>query len=296
MALTLSEWEKLSNDVLLQGVVETIVKDSPTLQVLPFIDIVGNGLTYNVENALMAAAWHAPGDAWAGADENLPLGAQKTATLTILGGDADVDRFIQQTRSNIQDIEAATVELKAKALRHAWEDCFINGDGLNNKFEGIDKLCQTSAQTVDGAGNALNLDQIDELVDLVKGGKPNILLMSRRTRRDLNKLMRATGSGVEVGQDEFGNFVEYYDGIRVGINDWISDTQEYGASSVYSSIFAFQVGEGGLCGCHNGGIQVEHIGALEGKDATRIRLKWYVSLCLFSTVKAARYTAIAKIA
>lgn len=47
MALTLVEASKLSNDMLLQGVVETIVKDSPILQRLPFIEIVGNGLTYN---------------------------------------------------------------------------------------------------------------------------------------------------------------------------------------------------------------------------------------------------------
>ena len=52
MALTLTEASKLSNDMLLQGVVETIVKDSPVLQEMPFIEITGNGLTYNQENTL----------------------------------------------------------------------------------------------------------------------------------------------------------------------------------------------------------------------------------------------------
>jgi len=47
MALSLAEGAKLSNDMLLEGVVETIVKDSSVLQYLPFIEIVGNGLTYN---------------------------------------------------------------------------------------------------------------------------------------------------------------------------------------------------------------------------------------------------------
>jgi hypothetical protein len=47
MALTLEEASKLSNDILLQGVVETIIKDSPVLQVMPFIEVAGNGLTYN---------------------------------------------------------------------------------------------------------------------------------------------------------------------------------------------------------------------------------------------------------
>ena len=46
MALTLAEASKLSNDVLAQGVIETVVKDSPVLQKMPFIEITGNGLTY----------------------------------------------------------------------------------------------------------------------------------------------------------------------------------------------------------------------------------------------------------
>ena len=46
MSMNLVEAEKLSNDVLLQGVIETIIKDSPILQLLPFIQIVGNGLSY----------------------------------------------------------------------------------------------------------------------------------------------------------------------------------------------------------------------------------------------------------
>ncbi len=47
MALTLTEAAKLSNDLLLAGVIETIVKESPVLQALPFVEITGNGLTYN---------------------------------------------------------------------------------------------------------------------------------------------------------------------------------------------------------------------------------------------------------
>jgi hypothetical protein len=54
MALTLDEAAKLSNDMLLQGVVETIVKDSPVLRQMPFIEIVGNVLTYNQEKTLPA--------------------------------------------------------------------------------------------------------------------------------------------------------------------------------------------------------------------------------------------------
>ena len=56
-ALTLTEGAKLTNDVLLEGVIETVVSESPILQRLPFIEIVGNGLTYNRENAAATAAF-----------------------------------------------------------------------------------------------------------------------------------------------------------------------------------------------------------------------------------------------
>ena len=41
MALTLAEGAKLSNDVLQRGVIETVINDSPVLQRLPFVEIVG---------------------------------------------------------------------------------------------------------------------------------------------------------------------------------------------------------------------------------------------------------------
>jgi len=54
-----------------------------------------------------------------------------------------------------------------------------------------------------------------------------------------------------------------------------------------------QTGEGGLCGLTAPGhLTVEPIGSLETKDATRNRIKWYVSLALFSSVKAAALIGI----
>ncbi|MCJ7664485.1 MAG: hypothetical protein MUO24_09635, partial [Desulfobacterales bacterium] len=78
MALTLTEASKLSNDLLMQGVVETIVKDSPVLQKLPFIEIVGNGLTYNRENTLPSIDFYDVGDTWT---ESTPTFTQLTANL-----------------------------------------------------------------------------------------------------------------------------------------------------------------------------------------------------------------------
>ena len=101
MALTLTEASKLSNDMLLQGVVETIIKDSPVLRELPFIEIVGNGLTYNQEKTLPTIDFYDVGDTW---PESTPTFEQITANLKIMGGYGEVDNFLKATCSNIQDL------------------------------------------------------------------------------------------------------------------------------------------------------------------------------------------------
>jgi hypothetical protein len=129
--------------MLLQGVVETIVKDSPVLKQLPFIEIVGNVLTYNQEKTLPTIDFYNVGDPWT---ESTPTFEQKTASLKIMGGDADVDNFLKATRSNIQDLETAVVELKAKALKDKFEENFIYGDasGGSKEFDGLRKLIDTT--------------------------------------------------------------------------------------------------------------------------------------------------------
>ena len=299
MDLTLAEASKLSNDMLLQGVVETVVKDSPILQQLPFIEIVGNGLTYNQENALPSIDFYDVGDTWA---ESTPTFEQKTANLKIVGGDADVDNFLKATRSNVQDLESAIIELKAKALKQKFDEIFIYGDSVTNskEFDGLRLLIDTTSAgdqviAMGATGATLTLDKLDELIDAVKGGKPDMLLMSRRSRRKINTLVRAAGGMMDADRDSWGNFIQLWDGIPIGVNDWILDThvvtdslESATTGGDCSTIYAIQFGEGALCGLTSPGfLQVEPIGPLENKDASRTRVKWYCSLALFSSVKAA---------
>jgi hypothetical protein len=299
MALTLAEAAKLSNDMLMQGVVETIVKDSPVLQRLPFIEIVGNGLTYNQEKTLPNIDFYDVGDTWA---ESTPTFEQLTANLKIMGGDADVDNFLKSTRSNIQDLETAVIEMKAKALRSKFEEIFIYGNAAVNakQFDGLKKLINTATAgsqvvSMSDTGAALTLAKLDEIIDAVKGGKPDMLLMSRRSRRKLNALVRTGSSMLVTERDAFGNFISLWDGVPIGVTDWILDTHVVAggvetatAGGTCSTIYAVQFGEGALCGLTGPGhLQVEQVGALETKDASRTRVKWYVSLALFSSIKAA---------
>lgn len=293
MALTLAEAAKLSNDIVLQGVIETIILDSPVLQALPFIEITGNGLTYNRENTNPAATFFDVGDTWS---EGTPTFTQITASLKIVGGDADIDNYLLTTRSNIQDLQAAVIRLRAKAVQQKFEDTFVNGDtGVDAKsFDGIEKLTTGGQSTSMGVNGAtLTLAKLDEVIDLVKGGPPTMLLMSKRTRRSLNGLARTAGSFLQTDRNEFGQMVQFYDGVPVGVSDFVSDTKTVGSSSDCSTVYALQMGEGALAGITApGGLQVETIGSLETKDATRTRVKWYVTMALFNTLKVAKLIGV----
>ena len=294
MALTLTESAKLSQDMLLTGVIETIVKDSPVLQAIPFIEVVGNGLTYNQEKTLPSVSFYDPGDAW---NESTPTFTQVTANLKILGGDADVDNFVKATRSNLQDLEATVVALKAKATQQKFDATFIDGDSDadSKAFDGIDKLTAASQTVSMGTNGAtLTLDKLDETIDKVRGGKPDMLVMSRRSRRKLTALGRAAGSGVVVAdRNDFGMMTDYYDGVPVGVSDFVSDAKTVGSNSDCSTVYAVQWGEGAVAGLTApGGMQAERVGSLETKDATRVRVKWYVAIAVFNSLKLAKLTGV----
>jgi hypothetical protein len=355
MSITLTEANKLATDILLKGIIETIVKDSPILEKLPFIQITGNSLKYNREKTLPTAAWYAPvTGTWAASP---PTFEQCAASLCVLGVDADVDNFLKATRSNVQDLEAACIELAAKAVRQEFENVFLNGDTGSdaNQYDGLYKTLKgtawqashayvlgdvvvpaaglengfryecTTAGTSGGSaptwptteggtvadgtvtwtcrlgnhlgsganGATLSLASLDKLIDLVRGGKPDLLLMSRRSRRKIVNLARAAGTNLLIGEGKLGEVVEYYNGIPVAISDWVKDNYTVGTSSDCSAIFAFQMGEGAVCGLTSPDmLQIERLGSLETKDASRTRIKWYVSMADFSIVKAAMLTGV----
>jgi len=319
MANTLVEYEYLDSTPVKKGIMQTVIKESPFLGgYLPFIEINGNALAYNLENVMATASFYSVGDTWA---ESAGTWAQRTAALTVLGGDADADKFIQATRKN-QDVEALVIEAKAKAVAHAFELNMIMGrtttDDAEKQFKGLMRLiaeCETSSTTdLDGVNNtqvipasassgALTIDLMDQLIDAVKP-RCDALIMSRRMRRKLQSLARAAGNNLTVAQGKLGEFVTLYGEIPVFVNDWVPDNLQDGSSSVLaiasyeqsttrasgydnSAIFAVHFGEDGLCGLHNGGIQHEVVGTSHTTDAMKHRIKFYCGLALFSTKAAA---------
>ncbi|MCS7003055.1 MAG: phage major capsid protein, partial [Dehalococcoidia bacterium] len=227
MPLTLADAARLSNDTLRAGVMETFVRESPVLRWMPFIEVLGNGLTYNRENAMATAAFFDVGETWT---EDAPTFTQLTATLRILGGDADVDNFLARTRSNYQDLVATVIELKAKAVAHEFESTFIYGNEVVNpkQFDGLHRTIPTMQRIHVGSGATpapLSLTRLDELIDLIRPGKPDLLIMSRRTRRLLAKFSRSASGPFMPTVDEDGQMIDRYQGLPVAVSDCVTDTE-----------------------------------------------------------------------
>lgn len=315
MAMTLVEAAKLTTDVVLKGVIETMLTESEILQKLPFIDIVGNGLTYNQELTLPDAGFYGPNDEWV---ESTPTFRQATATLCILGGDADVDEFLRKTRSNIQDLKAIVTEQKSKAVARKFDDKFIYGLNSTNpkEFNGLRYLVGVQAiptsdapdsgtyQIVHAATSAVEVAgsilKLRALIRKIKPGKPDYLIMNTVQRDHLSAYAERNYSPIRYTPAEFGKQVMTFDSIPILIDDWVTQTETYDGSGVYSvktggtgtSIYAIKFGEKNLAGCQNGGIDVKDLGDLETKDASRVRIKWYVSMALFNMLSAAVYDGI----
>ena len=178
MALSLAQAAATSRNQLAAGVMKTLVPTSFILDRLNFETIQGNAYQYFLDSALPGAEFRAVNSSYAESTGSL---TSATEGLVILGGDADVDRYLQLTRSDLLDQRATQVEMKARAIAHKFNDTFINGNtGVDaNSFNGL-KTRLTGGQVISSGTNgaAINTDSttrqtfFDQLDSLI-GAVPN---------------------------------------------------------------------------------------------------------------------------
>ncbi|MFJ1935965.1 major capsid protein [Kitasatospora sp. NPDC088160] len=203
MALTLAESAKLSTEDLQRGVIETFVQESPILDRLPLISTEGTAYRYNEEFELPGVSFRAVNEAY---PESVGAVSSRIETLAILGGDSDVDKFLVQTRGNINDQRAIQETLKIKAASLHFSDQFFNGDTAVNP-KGLDGLRKRliGRQVLDakGAGPVANgydfFDALDALTGKVRGisGQNGALYMNAAILAKIRSGFRRLG-GAEL--------------------------------------------------------------------------------------------------
>jgi hypothetical protein len=287
---TLAEGNKYSQTELVKPVIDRLVKDSEVLRLLPFMELLGNSETYNTITTRSGAQFYNVGDTWV---ESTPVMTQATVTLTVLGGDADVDNFLSTTRSNKIDLVATVLEDKTVAVQETFLDNFYYGTGTAPAFSGLQVLvANTTYNTVhagSSTGTALSIAKLREAIDLLTKrwrGEPHVMLVSKLMRRRLATYMDSIGEKFPSLMTSWGSYPESFDGIPIVADDLILNT-ETAASGAYTAktgstcttIFMPAFHELAVLGRQaTSGLIVEPLGTLETKDAKRWRIKWYVGL------------------
>ena len=322
---TLTQYEYLDRDMILRGVVNWLVKESPLIGALPMKPIQGNALKYNVSLALPTASWLTVGDQ---ISESTGTFEQRSTDIYTLIQNAYTDKS-QIALNATQNPEAIDAALAAQAMAHEFEKTLIIGqtsvDSTTKQFKGLLRILaeleSTSTTDLDAINNdqviagttstgALTLAAMDELIDQIKPGKPDMLLMSRRSRRKLNTLSRASGTGQLFLDDasKFGVKMEHYDGIPIYVSDWVLDNYIEGSSSVQAistydfdaaavagtnentMIFAMQLGDDKVTGLHAGEMKHEREEVVEDYNAILNRYVWYCGLACFKKYSLAVMT------
>lgn len=311
MAVTLAQAAILSQDQLSKAIHEMFVQESPVLDRLPLMQIAGNAYAYDVEATLPGVAFRGVNEAYV---ESTGTFNQLTEKLVILGGDADVDRFIQQTRSNVFDQRAEQDKLKVKAMSYKFSDSFINGDvTVDTKgFDGLKKRL-TGSQVIDTATNGAPVlgnggadthgffDKLDEL--LAACPNADALYMNRQVRSKVISAGRRIGGVDMVKEDMTGKRVAMWQGVpMLDLGDSLTgsqiipQTETQGSSSAASSIYAVRFGgsdgDQAVTGLTNGGVMVDDLGQLQEKPALRTRIEFYCGLALFGGKAAARLRGV----
>lgn len=302
MAVTLAQSAVLSSNMVQRGVIQTFVENSPVLDRLPLMEIEGNAYAYRRELALPGIAFRAINAAYT---ESTGTFSELTESLAIMGGEADVDRFIQNTRSNWTDQIAAQTALKTKALAYKFNETFFEGDIAvdANSFDGLRKRLTGNQVVPAGANGAtLTLDMLDDLISRVIGG-PDVIYANAFVIRKINALLRA--SGTVVLQSDLGTsrrLITNYAGVPIidpgvgadGATDILAFDETQGTdTAIDTSVYAVKFGEEEfVSGLTNGGVMVDQIGMLESKPSFRTRIEFYVGMAIFNGKAAARLKGI----
>ena len=307
MALTLVEAAKIAlneGKVFESAIIEQFASSSGILENIPFVDIAGNAYSYNREETLPGIAFRGINE---GFSESTGVINPVTETLSILGGDLDVDKFIIDTDGI--GVRSQHEMMKVRALALKWTQQFIQGDTATDprSYDGLKKRLtgtQLISNGTTSGGDALKLTNLDAAIDEVTD--PTHIIMNKAMRRILSAAARnqAVGGYITYDQDSFGRRMAFYNDLPIivldqdGSKNQILPFTEAGAGggTTSCSIYVVSFTTMGVHGIQNGGMQVRDLGELDTKPVYRTRVEHYQSIAVKDGQGAARLYGISNAA
>lgn len=278
MAITLAEMKVGMDDKIAEQVVDTFLRNSEILQLLPFDNCVcpdgtGSTLTYGYVQTKIpsTAAFRTLNNEYTAAEATVE---EKNVTLKIFGGSFEMDRVLKEAEGKYNSM-AFQLEQKIKSAISLFHYTLINGDATTNtqEFDGLDKQLASTSTEYNASGCidistmsnlTTNADALYEAIQiLVNNTNADALLMNTAMLSKIQTLARKLGYRTET-EEAFGKKVVSMDGVKLidlqkyytvssgtvtgndcvksGITRTISSTSTSGLTDIYA--VRFDVNEG----------------------------------------------------
>lgn len=227
MALLLKEMIEGVSDKVAEQVVDTFLRESEILQMLPFDNTVspqgGSTLTYSYLQTQIpsTAAFRRLNEEYKDSEAKL---VKKSADLKIFGGKFKMDRVLKQSENKFNNM-AFQMEQKIRAAVSLFHYTLINGDSTTQteSFDGLDKMLagtttefntSTVIDVSDLTKMKSNADQLYEMLQiLIRETGADALLMNAGMISKVQTMARILGYKTET-EEAFGKKVTSMDGVR----------------------------------------------------------------------------------
>jgi hypothetical protein len=295
MGLTLLEAAKSERDPARLAVIRELA-EGELMRVIPFQDVEGEGVFYDVEQELPSVGFRGINETL---DASYGVLNPQSERLKVLGAEVDVDTSIIDMRG--PDAVGDQVRMKVTSMRMTFEDQFINGDESVNprSFDGLKRRINAGSSQAINMNGALSLSALDELIDACDAmGGQKVLIMNKKMRRRLNTASRATNIGgfINYELDSFGRRVTQYGDVPIIVTDTNAQNlpvQPFTEASSSTSIYCVAMGDlltTAIQGRCRGqfGISVRAMGEVPDAPVDRTRIEWYCGMAIYNGRSAAR--------
>lgn len=272
------------------GLYKKFTELSPILEILPWVQIEGNSLTYTVEDSLPTAANRPINGTYT---SSTPSANKITEELKITGDQGQIDNYLiatQGSNNKAVDLKLAMFDGLAQAVSNKIDQDFWEGDtvadvdavdGMRNRISG------NQAVSVTTNGGPLTIDLFDQILDLVPFPNRHVFI-NRFERRKMNSLLRAAGTSVmmQMTPNEVGRQMDMYGDAEFHVVERTGDAssilgfdEQSGSSATTASIYVVALGEklvhGIYAGDAPGGLNVKDFGELQTQPQILGRLELY---------------------
>ena len=255
MAITLAEMKVGMTDKISQHVVDTFIRESEILEMLPFDNCVspsgGSTLTYGYTQKKLPAktAFRAINSEYTA---NQATVEKKSVDLKVFGGSFEIDRVIKQAEGMFNNM-AFQLEEKIRSAVGTFHNAMINGDASvdANSFDGLDKFLvgQTTEFNTDTVIDLSTMDKIkanadvfyEALLKLINTTGANAIMVNEGMKTKIQTVARILGYKTE-SEEAFGRVITTIGEGKVRIIDLKNVVNAEGAETPIIGVKSRTVG------------------------------------------------------